>query len=80
MPLSDPHYRCTNVDDTPSEDYCHYCFKNGAFTNQGILREEKIAKNINIAVIVGMTKVEESSIAHRVFSHRILKDRKESLL
>ena len=32
MPLEDPKMYGTNADGSKSEDYCQYCYENGAFT------------------------------------------------
>ncbi len=32
MPLTAPGHHGTNADQSPSNDYCTYCYKNGEFT------------------------------------------------
>ena len=39
MPLSDPADRGTEQDGSQSQDYCKYCYENGAFTSQSTLEE-----------------------------------------
>ena len=40
MPLTEEHFS-TNADGTANTDYCSYCFKDGAFT-QNVTMEEMI--------------------------------------
>ncbi|OGO81480.1 MAG: transcriptional regulator [Clostridiales bacterium GWC2_40_7] len=39
MPLGAPDLYGTNADGSRSEDYCHYCFQNGAFTKEETMDE-----------------------------------------
>lgn len=51
MPLdNDPKKGGTNLDGNISDKYCSFCFQNGKFTDEGISLQEKIEKNIQIAV------------------------------
>ena len=51
MPLdNDPNKGGTNSDGSKSDKYCSFCFQNGKFTDEGISLQEKIEKNIQIAV------------------------------
>ena len=51
MPLdNDPKKGGTNLDGSISDKYCSFCFQNGKFTDEGISLQEKIEKNIQIAV------------------------------
>ena len=43
MPLHDGDYG-TNADGSRSEDYCHYCFQNGKFTEPGLTMAQMIDK------------------------------------
>ena len=52
MPLDkDPNKGGTNLDGSKSDKYCSFCFQNGKFTDEGITLEEKIEKNIQIAIL-----------------------------
>ena len=52
MPLDkDPNQGGTNSDQSRSDQYCSFCFKDGRFTDEGITLQEKIDKNIRMAVI-----------------------------
>lgn len=51
MPLQhDPNKGGTNSDKTISKKYCSFCFQNGTFTDEGCTLQEKIDKNIRLAV------------------------------
>jgi hypothetical protein len=51
MPLDkDPNTGGTNADNSKSKTYCSFCFKDGKFIDEGISLQEKIEKNIQIAV------------------------------
>lgn len=51
MPLDkDPNNGGTNADNSISSKYCSFCFKDGKFLDEGISLQEKIDKNIQIAV------------------------------
>jgi hypothetical protein len=44
--------------------YCHFCFKQGKFTDSGTSMEEKIAKNIAMAVKMGIPGEKAATMAH----------------
>ncbi len=46
----DPAKGGTNADKSKSDKYCSFCYKDGGVTDEGISLEEKIEKNIRIAV------------------------------
>jgi len=51
MPLDkDPNNGGSNADNSKSDTYCSFCYKDGKFIDQGISLQEKIEKNIQIAV------------------------------
>ena len=50
MPMQKTEDFGTNVDGTKNGEYCHFCFKDGGFTDEGITMEQKIDKLVNIAV------------------------------
>lgn len=51
MPLDkDPEQGGTNADNSKSDKYCSYCYKDGTFLDEGITLREKIEKNIQIVV------------------------------
>ncbi len=63
MPMMADEDHGTNEDGTKNEEYCKFCFQNGKFEDQGITMEEKIAKNIDIAVKMGMDEDEAKKMA-----------------
>lgn len=60
MPLQhDPNKGGTNKDGSKSTTYCSFCFAEGTFTDGCTTVEEKIEKNVKIAV--GMNMPEEKA-------------------
>ena len=39
----------TGADGSRNADYCHFCFKDGKFTDEGITMEQKIDKMVSFA-------------------------------
>lgn len=54
----------TNKDGTVNREYCHHCYLNGNFNDQGISLEQKIEKNITLAEKMGMPREEATILAH----------------
>ncbi|WP_297792811.1 zinc ribbon domain-containing protein [uncultured Eudoraea sp.] len=52
----------TDSDGSINTDFCHFCLDEGEFTDKGISFEEKIARNIDMAVKFGMSKVKASNL------------------
>lgn len=50
MPMQKDGDFGTNGDGSKNEEYCHFCFKDGKFTDQEITMEQKIEKIVKIAV------------------------------
>jgi hypothetical protein len=50
MPMQKTEDFGTNADGTQNGEYCHFCFKDGGFIDEGITMEQKIDKLVNIAV------------------------------
>ncbi|KPK73873.1 hypothetical protein AMJ87_00020 [candidate division WOR_3 bacterium SM23_60] len=50
MPMQKDEDFGTNADGTKNGEYCHFCFKDGVFTDEGLTMEQKIDKLVNIAV------------------------------
>jgi len=53
----------TNKDGSKNSEFCHFCFQDGKFNDEGISLREKIDKNIQIAIRMGMTKEHAKSLA-----------------
>jgi hypothetical protein len=49
MPLRTDNDLGTNADGSKNKDYCHFCFKDGKFTDEGITMEQKIEKMVGMA-------------------------------
>jgi hypothetical protein len=62
MPMSKEYFG-TNKDESKNKEFCSFCFENGKFTDDSISMEEKINKNIKIAVGMGMTKEKARALA-----------------
>ncbi|MDO5577040.1 MAG: zinc ribbon domain-containing protein [Fibrobacter sp.] len=64
MPLDkDPNGGGTNSDQSRSAKYCSYCYKDGKFVDEGATLQQKIAKNIQIAVKMGMPEEKARNMA-----------------
>lgn len=63
MPMKNMMDFGTDRDGSINTEYCHYCYEEGEFTDKEISLEEKMAKNINIAIKMGMSKVAASNLA-----------------
>ena len=61
MPLMEEQHKGTEKDGTITDEYCIYCYKDGAFTSDMTL-EQTIADSVNYAKDAGMT--EEQMLAH----------------
>ena len=66
MPLQKQEDFGKNADGSKSEEYCCYCFQNGKFLDEGITLQEKIEKNVKIAVQMGMSEDEAKRMASNV--------------
>lgn len=58
MPMEDASLYGTNADGSKSEEYCKYCFTNGAFYKPNETMEEMITTCIPFMVEEGMTEDE----------------------
>ena len=63
MPLEKEEFLGTNKDQSKNKDYCLFCYKDGKFTDEGISMEEKIKKNIRIAVQMGIPEEKAREMA-----------------
>lgn len=67
MPLKESEMYGTNADGSKNEEYCKFCYQNGEFTDAGITMEDKIEKNIKIAVEkMGLDENEARAMANSV--------------
>jgi radical SAM superfamily enzyme len=63
MPMTKNTDYGTNRDGEMNKDYCTFCYKEGKFTDEGTTLEQKIEKNVQIAVKMGWTKEKARQIA-----------------
>ena len=63
MPMNDTAEFGTNADGGLNFEYCHFCFRQGHFNDEGISLEEKIKKNIAMAVKKGLPLTKASNLA-----------------
>lgn len=56
MPMEKEEHFGTNQDKSKSDEYCVFCFKDGSFVDEGITMQEKIEKNVQMAVKTGMSE------------------------
>ncbi|MCW8966188.1 MAG: zinc ribbon domain-containing protein [Candidatus Pacearchaeota archaeon] len=64
MPMKVDEDKGTNFDDTKSEEYCKYCYKDGKFIDEGISLKDKIEKNVQIAMKMGMSEEKAQKMAN----------------
>jgi len=64
MPMQKNEDFGTNTDGSKNEDYCHFCYKDGKFTDEGITMEEKISKNIEMAKKMGVPEERAREVAN----------------
>ena len=66
MPMQKNEDFGTNIDGSKNKEYCHFCYKEGRFTDEGITMEEKIKKNIEIATKMGMAEEKSREMANNI--------------
>jgi hypothetical protein len=49
MPLRSENDLGTNADGSKNQDYCHFCYRDGKFTDEGITMEQKIDQMVATA-------------------------------
>lgn len=66
MPLrSDKDYG-TNADGSKNTEYCHFCFKDGNFTDEGITMEQKIEKMVGMAKNMNIPETQARTMAQNI--------------
>ncbi|MBR9705811.1 transcriptional regulator [Candidatus Pacearchaeota archaeon] len=50
MPLKKSEDFGTENDESKSKDFCHFCYKDGKFTDEGITLNEKVDQLVDIAI------------------------------
>jgi len=66
MPMQKNEDFGTNTDRSKNEEYCHFCYKDGTFTDKGITMEEKINKNVEIARKMGVPEEKAREMANNI--------------
>ena len=67
MPLNqDPKGGGINAHGSLSAMYCSFCFDQGKFKDEGITLQEKIEKNVGIAVSMHMEEEKAREMAERI--------------
>lgn len=62
----DPKHGGTNSDKSKSTMYCSFCFQDGKFLDEGITLQQKILKNIQIAVQMGIPEQKARQMAEHI--------------
>jgi len=63
MPLRKEDDSGTNRDGSKSDEYCHFCFQNGVFMDEGISLDGKIEKVTDIAIKMDIPEHQARSMA-----------------
>ncbi|MEZ4912342.1 MAG: zinc ribbon domain-containing protein [Saprospiraceae bacterium] len=68
MPLQkDPNKGGTNADNSISDTYCSFCYCDGKFLDEGITLQEKLDKNVQMAVArFNMSEDEAKTLANSI--------------
>ncbi len=68
MPINkDPEGGGTNLNSSKSHKYCSYCYQKGKFLDEGITLQDKINKNIDIAMTrFGMSEQKAREMAEMI--------------
>lgn len=66
MPLRSEADLGTNADGSKNQDYCHFCYAEGKFKDEGISMEDKIAKNVEMAKNMGIDEQKAKDLANRI--------------
>ncbi|MFA5839882.1 MAG: zinc ribbon domain-containing protein [Candidatus Margulisiibacteriota bacterium] len=66
MPLRSENDYGTNADGSKTNDYCHFCFKDGKFTDEGITMEQKIDKMVEFAGKMNISPAQARMMAQTI--------------
>lgn len=56
----------TNLNHSPNQDYCQFCFQEGHFTDDGITLEQKMSENILIAKEMGIPEDQAKQMVENI--------------
>lgn len=59
----------TNADGSKNKEYCHFCFQDGKFTDEGITMAEKIDKLVGKAKEMNIPEAAARGMAESVLPH-----------
>jgi radical SAM superfamily enzyme len=66
MSLVNKKFCGTNKDGSLNNEYCKFCFADGKFRDEGISMQEKINRNISMAIKMGMNEEKARKIANSI--------------
>ncbi|MFH1825856.1 MAG: zinc ribbon domain-containing protein [bacterium] len=69
MPLRSEKDLGTNADNSKNQDYCHFCYKDGQFTEKGITLEQKIEKLVGMAKDMNIPEDKARAMAQSTLPH-----------
>lgn len=66
MPMEKPDDFGKEKDGSRNEEYCHFCFANGEFTNKDITLEQMVEKLAGFSGKMGMTEEQGREMARKM--------------
>ena len=70
MPMQKDEDFGTNLSGSKNMEYCHFCYKDGEFTDEGITMEEKITKLVEISKTqMNMNEEKAREMANNTIPH-----------
>lgn len=66
MPMTKDADHGTDNDGRASKEYCTFCYREGKFTDEGITLEQKVEKNVQIAVKMGWPEEKAREMAENI--------------
>ena len=66
MPLRNENDLGTDADGNKNKEYCHFCFKDGKFTDEGISMEQKVEKMVGIAKSMNIPEENARKMAQNI--------------
>ena len=66
MPLRSENDLGTNADGGKNQEYCHFCYKDGKFTDEGITIEQKIEKMVGLAKNMNISQDKARAMAKNI--------------
>ena len=66
MPMTKDTDHGTNNDGTMNNEYCTFCYREGKFADEGITLEQKVEKNVQIAVKMGWPEDKAREMAESI--------------